>query len=96
VSVLVLVVSLAEGARERASELLAEGPPFDLEASELVHHSVYLTDREAVFVFETPGDEPPLRLHAEDPELLVAAEAWSGLTAGGPRKAQPAFTWKRP
>lgn len=94
-SLLVVVAPLKEGARERASELLEQGPPFDLEESELVRHSVYLTDREAVFVFEAPGDRPPLRLQAENPELLVAAKAWRELIAGGPRKAQPVFTWER-
>lgn len=92
---LVVVVPLADGARERARELLEQGPPFDPAATHLERHSAYLTDREAVFVFETPGDEPPLQLRAEDPALLYAAEAWRDLMAGRPRKAQPVYSWER-
>jgi hypothetical protein len=92
---LVLVVPLADGAKDRARELLDQGPPFDPETTDLERHSVYLTDHEAVFVFETPGDEPPLELRAEDPALLGTAEAWRDLMAGRPRIAQPAFSWER-
>jgi hypothetical protein len=94
-SVLVLVVPLAEGARARAAELVEQGPPFDLEASELVRHSVYLSDQEAVFVFETPGTEPPLSLRVGDPEFFMGAEAWREVIAGRPRKAHQAFLWRR-
>lgn len=94
-SVLVVVVPLAEGAESRARELLEKGPPFDLPETDLERHAVYLSDREAIFVFETPGDEPPLRLRAEDPEVLYAAEAWRELVQGQPRKADPVFSWTR-
>ena len=53
---LVVVVPLADGAKDRARELLDKGPPFDPNATGLERHSVYLTDHEAVFIFETPRD----------------------------------------
>jgi len=92
---LVLVVPLREGTAARARELLDEGPPFELGASELERHEVFLTDREAVFLFETAGDEPPLRLQAGDPTLRKAAAAWRECLAGRPRKAETAFSWTR-
>lgn len=78
-----------------AHALLAEGPPFELETTELERHEVYLTDREAVFLFETAGDEPPLRLRAGSPMLRTAAAAWRECMAGRPRKAETAFSWAR-
>jgi hypothetical protein len=93
---LVLVVPVREGMSERVRELLAEGPPFELETTELERHEVFLTDREAVFVFETAGDAPPLRLRAGNPTLRRAAAAWREWMAGRPRKAETAFSWARP
>lgn len=92
---LVLVVPLREGTAARARALLAEGPPFELETTDLERHEVYLTDREAVFLFETAGDEPPLRLRAGNPMLRTAAAAWRECMAGRPRKAETAFSWAR-
>ena len=93
---LVLVVPLKEGATARARELLREGPPFELEPMHLERHEVFLTEREAVFVFETAGDAPPLRLAAGDPRLRTAAAAWREVMAGRPRKAETAFSWAGP
>jgi hypothetical protein len=92
---LVLVVPLREGTAARARELLAEGPPFELETTELERHEVFLTEREAVFVFETTGDAPPLRLQAGNPTLRTAAAAWRECMAGRARKAETAFSWAR-
>ncbi len=51
---LVVVAPLSRGhAASRRGELIADGPPFELDASALVQlDRVYLTEREAVFVFE--------------------------------------------
>ena len=94
-SELVLVRPLKENAYEDALTLLAEGPPFDLEATEFARHRVYATRREIVFVFESPGPSATLRLRAEDPALWKVAHEWQKLMAGRPRKAQTAFSWQR-
>jgi hypothetical protein len=47
-----IVVRLKEGSGPRAAELIAAGPPFDLAATGIAHHSVYLSAGEVVFVFE--------------------------------------------
>ena len=92
---LVIVVPLRNGTKERARELLEEGPPFELEETQLERHEVFLTDHEAIFVFEAPGDEPPLQLRAGNPLLRTAAAAWKEYMAGRPRKAESAFHWTR-
>ena len=92
---LVVVVPLVDGARGRVEELLSQGPPFEIEATRLSRHEVFLTDHEVIFDFETPGSEPPIALEAEDPVLYEAAEAWHSVMAGKPRKAVMAFAWRR-
>lgn len=89
------MVPLAEGARPRAEELLRHGPPFDLEETAFDHHRVFLTDREAVFLFEGEGPAHALELPAEDPALWRAAEAWRECMAERPRIATTAFSWVR-
>lgn len=92
---LVVVVPLRAGARKRAEELLAQGPPFDIDSSRLKRHEVFLTNDEVIFDFETPGTEPPIELRAEDPALHEASRAWSEVMAGRPRKAREVFSWHR-
>jgi hypothetical protein len=94
-SSLVVVVPLKPGAIERARELLAAGPPFDLEQSAFSRHAVHLTEREVIFVFEGEGDSATIALGAEDPELWEAASAWKALFAERPRIARRAFAWER-
>ena len=92
---LVVVVPFVEGAKDQVKELLSQGPPFEIEATQLSRHEVFLTDHEVIFDFETPGSEPPIALEAEDPALHAAAEAWHAVMAGTPRKAVKAFAWRR-
>jgi hypothetical protein len=92
---LVVVVPLKEGAAETARSLLAKGPPFDLEATDFDRHEVYVSESEAVFLFETPGPSATLKLPGEDPSLWKVAAAWQPLLAGRPRKAMTAYSWRR-
>jgi hypothetical protein len=93
---LVLVVPLREGTTARVRDLLREGPPFELETTHLERHEVFLTEHEAVFVFETAGEAPALELEAGNPRLRQAAAAWRECMADPPPKAETAFTWERP
>jgi hypothetical protein len=52
-----IVVRLKEGSGPRAAELIEAGPPFDLAETGVVHHTVYLSAGEVVFVFEGPQVE---------------------------------------
>jgi hypothetical protein len=92
---LVVVVPLIEGARKRAEELIAKGPPFEIGGTQLERHEVFVTDREVIFDFETAGSEPPIALQAEDPTLLEGARPWGKVMSGSPRKAQQVFAWRR-
>jgi hypothetical protein len=92
---LVVVVPLKPGSMDRARELLAAGPPFDLDKSAFSRHAVHMTDREVIFVFEGEGDSATLALGAEEPELWEKASAWKELFAERPRIARLAFGWER-
>jgi hypothetical protein len=87
-----LVVPLRPGAKEAAAKLLATGPPFDPHALGLESHDVYLTDDEAVFVFEGVASEFVERL-AADETVWDAADAWRPLIDGRIRYADPAYAW---
>ncbi|HEX9350795.1 MAG TPA: hypothetical protein VF877_05950 [Gaiellaceae bacterium] len=88
----VVVLPLKEGAHDRAAAVLEQGPPFDPEQAGLERHQVYLTDREAIFVFEADAADAVDRL-AKDTTLWGAAAAWKELVAGPPRLAEEAFSW---
>lgn len=93
---LVVVAPLREGAQERARELLAEGPPFDLNATAFDRHEVFLSEREVVFVFAGRAESGgALELSADDPAVWRAAERWAECLDGRPRVARSAYVWER-
>jgi hypothetical protein len=91
----VVVLPLREGASARAAELLRGGPPFDPEAVGLERHHVFLTEREAVFVFEADSRDAAEHLVGEG-RFWSAASAWKELVAGPPRLAEDLYSWVRP
>jgi hypothetical protein len=91
----VVVVPLREGANEQAARLLRGGPPFDPEAVGLERHQVFLTDDEAVFVFEAASRDAAERLVSEE-TFWSAVSAWKELVAGPPKLADDAYSWARP
>jgi hypothetical protein len=91
----VVVVPLLEGSREQAAELLRGGPPFDPEEVGLERHHVFLTDEEAVFVFEAEDLDSTERLIGGG-AFWTAAEAWKDVVAGPPRIGADAYSWLRP
>jgi hypothetical protein len=90
----VIVVPLKPGARDSVRMLLEEGPPFDPENVGLQRHEVFLTDHEAVFIFEAP-DKSVLDRLARSPKLRWAAAAWRDFLAGPMRLAEVAYSWNR-
>lgn len=94
VSVLGVVVPLKPGARAKAEELLAHGPPFDPDEAGLGQHQVLVTDEEAIFVFDSTERDALDRVAAQA-RVWTAAAAWSELVAGPPRVAQSAYGWRR-
>jgi hypothetical protein len=90
-----VVVPIRRGSSDRARELVAEGPPFDLESLGLERHDVFVGEREVVFLFG--GDSAPAAVEAlsHNPAVLKAALRWRGILAGPPRLLQQRFGWTR-
>jgi hypothetical protein len=91
----VVVLPLREGASEQAAKLLRGGPPFDPQEVGLERHHVFLTESEAVFVFEADSRDAAKELIGEG-RFWSAAAAWKDLVAGPPRVAEDAYSWIRP
>lgn len=91
-----LVVPLKENVIDQAQALIAGGPPFHPEEKGLQRHEVFLTDREAVFLFEGPNVDDVVQRLARDPGAWRAAVKWRPLLAGAPRLARSAYSWQRP
>ena len=90
-----IVVPLAEGRCDVVREFLDEGPPFDPAAIGLEKHAVYLTEREAIFVFDTDqGVEAFERIVAES-ELWDVVGAWERCACEEPRVATAIYDWRR-
>jgi hypothetical protein len=88
----VVVVPLVEGGKELAREFLAEGPPFDPKAIGLKSHEVFVTEDEAVFVFEAPDVRRLEQILAES-ELWSVVSVWEDIAAGPPRIAEVVYDW---
>ncbi|MGZ8794052.1 MAG: hypothetical protein ACXW0F_05355 [Gaiellaceae bacterium] len=90
-----VVVSLKEGAIDRVRGLVAQGPPFDPVETALTRHELFLTPREAIFVFEAETEDE-LRALLGQLDIWAAAAAWGELVEGVPRLADVAYSWERP
>jgi hypothetical protein len=92
-----IVVPLKEGSGPRAAELIGAGPPYDLADTGIVHHSVYLSAGEVVFVFEGHQVEWMVDDLINDPfqpRLQSAFDAWRSIVNGSPRIARERFGWE--
>jgi hypothetical protein len=90
----VVVVPLRKGTRARAEELAADGPPFDLGAADLERHHMFVTDAEAIFIFEGHGARDSVRKLLRNPRVVAAATRWRDCVAGPPRMADETFAWR--
>jgi hypothetical protein len=91
----VVVVPLRAGKADRARELVAGGPPFDVSALELDAHHVFVTEREAVFMFEGAAARETLERLVRSPRVVREAGKWSDCLAGRPRLADESYAWRR-
>jgi hypothetical protein len=89
----VVVARLKEGARDRAAELVAGGPPFDPEALGFERHAVYLSAGEAVFLFEGSSAARRLADVLDDMVTSAAFSAWAPLLEGTPRLGHEFYFW---
>ena len=69
---LVVVLPLRPGARDRARDLLRHGPPFDPDEAGLERHQAFVSEAEAIFLFEAEARESVERL-TDDSNLWEAA-----------------------
>jgi hypothetical protein len=86
-------VRLRPGSAGEARRLLQGGPPFDPSDTALVLHEVFVVGDEALFLFETNGEEALLSLAR--PDFWQAAGAWSALIGGTVRLVEPVYSWER-
>ncbi|HEX9350935.1 MAG TPA: hypothetical protein VF877_06660 [Gaiellaceae bacterium] len=89
-----VVAKLRPGSRERASQILAEGAPYDLGEAGFRRHSIFLAEQAAVFVFEGSGVERLVRELVDDPTRSAAFSAWGPLLAKTPTLAPEEFYWE--
>lgn len=93
---LAIIAHLKPGAESEAERLITGGPPFDLDRSGLVGHTIYLSAGDVVFVFEGHEVEWLVDAVATDPfrwETSASLDRWRGLVEGPARIARPAFDW---
>ena len=91
-----IVARLKPGAAGRASELVGSGPPFDLDHSGIVRHSVFVSTTEVVFVFEGHQVEWLVDKLIDGPfhhKLQRAFDEWRTIVEGPPRIARERFCW---
>jgi hypothetical protein len=88
-----VVVRLREGKRDTVERLLHDGPPFDPEEAGLERHEVFVSDEEAIFVFDAVSEGSLQRL-LTDPSIWASAASWHDVVAGPPRIAKTFYAWE--
>jgi hypothetical protein len=92
-----IIARLKEGSEQRAAELVGAGPPFDLANTGIVRHSIYISAKEAVFVFEGHEVEWIVDQLIDEPfhyDLQRALDRWREIVDGKPRVARERFGWQ--
>ena len=84
---------LRPGSRERAEELLAQGPPYELGAVELEWHAAFVSSDLVVLVFAGPNVERVVGDLVNDPVVSASFSAWAPLLDGVPQLAHERFFW---
>lgn len=91
----VVVLPLRSGTAARARDLVASGPPFDIDHAELDGHHVFVSEREVVFIFEGKRAREVVERLVRDPHVLREAVRWRECLAGRPRLADGIYAWRR-
>jgi hypothetical protein len=89
-----IVARLLPGSRDRAADIIAEGPPYGLALAGFRRHSVFLADEAVVFVFAGPRVEGLVRRLVNDRARSAAFSAWAPLLDGTPVLAREEFHWE--
>jgi hypothetical protein len=89
-----VVAKLLPGSRERATQILAEGAPYELGETGFRRHSVFLGAETVIFVFEGSGIEGLVRDLVNDPVSSAAFSVWAPILEGTPALAREEFYWE--
>jgi hypothetical protein len=92
-----IIAHLKEGTEQRAAELVAAGPPFDIAETGILRHSIYISASEVVFVFEGHDVEWIVDELIDAPfhyELHRALDQWREIVEGQPRVAREQYGWQ--
>ena len=89
-----VVAKLRPGSRERASEIVAEGPPYELVEAGFRRHSIFLAEETAVFVFEGSDVDRLVRDLVDDPTRSAAFSVWGPILEDTPTLAREEFYWE--
>ena len=89
-----IVARLLPGSRDRAADIIAEGPPYGLALAGFRRHSVFLADEAVVFVFAGQRVEGLVRRLVNDRARSAAFSAWAPLLDGTPVLAREEFHWE--
>jgi hypothetical protein len=89
-----VIAKLRPGSRERASQIVAKGAPYDLGEAGFRRHSVFLAEEAVVFVFEGRGIEGLVRNLVDDPSRSAAFSVWGPLLDGTPALAREESYWE--
>jgi hypothetical protein len=92
---LAVTAKLKPDSSARVSELIKEGPPFDLAAAGFDRHAVYFGNDQVVFVFEAERAERLVDNVVNDPAISAAFSAWAPILDGPPTLARPVYHWER-
>jgi hypothetical protein len=92
-----IIARLKKGSEQRAAELVAAGPPYEIAETGIARHSVYISSSEAVFVFEGHEVEWIVDQLIDEPfhyELHRAFDQWREIVEGQPHVARERFHWQ--
>jgi hypothetical protein len=91
----VVTARLRKGSAPRLLEILRKGPPFDVGATSLDRHLVFLSEEELIFLFEGEhADEQAERLLT--PKMLGPSGCIGAHLDGSPGTPVEVFSWARP
>jgi hypothetical protein len=91
---LAVVAKLRPGSREEASQILAEGAPYELAEAGFRRHSVFIAEEAVVFVFEGSSIEELVRDLVNNPTSSAAFSVWAPFLEGTPSLAREEFYWE--
>jgi hypothetical protein len=75
-------------------EFVEKGPPFEPSTIGLKSHQVFVTDREAVFVFETEEGVKAFERILAEPELWDVIASWEHCLSDELRIATAVYDWR--